>query len=369
MKADSTALGAGVTGKLGKSPLLGWVRGWFTPQTPQRTPEELLFTRLLFAYVLWMATPPVHWVFESKQPHPVGIANFVDLTWLSQPYIWPALHYTCALLLILYVWNIGARVVMPVFFILQVCMYTLRSSQGAVGHSMQLLTLVVLAHTIGHTLYPLWRKWRPAQEGQPVPSPQEVALNLTTQTIAAGYVICGLSKLFLKDDRWTLRLSNLDRWLGDVPNLAVQLQKTAMMDFYNALEQTAAPMQQFMLKLLIEQPGAARVVFGTGLLLELLACLALLNRRWQLALGVSLIAMHVMIEQTMRLSFGFHIWILFVFWVNVPYWLGQAYRWVTAKLRDRSEYAGVPGAELAGTTGAVPLVQTTSPEAVLAAKP
>lgn len=294
---------------LRKSPR-GSLGPWFTLKPPTRTREEVTGLRLLFAYVLWLALPPVTWVFQSGQPKPNGITHFVDLTFLANQEVWGYLHWLCLALIILYALGVALPVVVPLLFIQHLVVFTYTNSQGYIGHSMQLASMIVMAQMFGFTFWPLWMRYG---RKQPVNSHQaaESAFSFTSQTIAASYVICGLTKL----------MNSEGRWIADIPNLAMQLQKTAKMDFYNTLTVAHQPLQEYMLRLLIEHPWQARVAFGMGLFLELAAIVALLGRRWELALGISVIVMHLVISEAMNLAFPFHLWVLFIFWVNPSFWL------------------------------------------------
>lgn len=303
---------------------------WISLTPTLRLPEEILGLRLLFAYVLLMALPPETWTFPSVQPHPNGIAHWFDLTFMADPVLWSRLQHAGLVLIVLYALGIALPLVLPLLLALHLCIFTLSNSQGSIGHSMQLVTLVLLAQTVGYTLWPLYdlarrKLMKPTGSRSPLRSP-DMALWFTTQTIAAAYVICGIAKL----------VNSEGRWIADIPNLAVQLHKTSMMDYYNDLQQVAAPVQDFMLRLLIDQPGLATVAFSFGLFLELGAILALLGRRWELLLGISVLMMHKVISEAMSLFFPFHMWVLFIFWVNVPFWLGYAVRrgWTTWRPRQ-----------------------------------
>jgi hypothetical protein len=296
-----------------KSPAITKLGPWINLNAPRRLPEEIVGIRCLFAFVLYLALPPVGWVFQSGQPHPNGLGHWIDFSFLAAPGVWPVIHYISLALIVLYALGLALPVVLPLILLEHLCVFTLNNSQGYIGHSMQLVTMIILAQAVGVTLWPLWKRLRKIDS--PL-SGYEVGLSFTSQTMAAAYVICGLTKL----------INSEGKWISDVPNLAMQLHKTAMMDYYNTLEKAVPPLQAYMEHMLIEAPGMARVIFGSGLVLELAAILALLGRRWELALGVATILMHKIISQSMSLSFPFHIWVLFIFWVNAPYWIGWAIR-------------------------------------------
>ena len=66
---------------------------------------------------------------------------------------------------------------------------------------------------------------------------------------------------------------------------------------------------------------AARAVFAPGLLLELFAFLALLSRRWALAIGLGLVTLHASIEYMMSLHFPLFQYSVAIWMINLPFWL------------------------------------------------
>ncbi len=77
------------------------------------------------------------------------------------------------------------------------------------------------------------------------------------------------------------------------------------------------------------------MAFTPVLLAEMLAFLALFNRRMLALWGLVLIGMHWGIEIVMKLHFAYNQQILWIFWVNVPFWI-----WAVAKSRSRPVSSG-----------------------------
>ena len=102
-----------------------------------------------------------------------------------------------------------------------------------------------------------------------------------------------------------------------VPGLALELQKTNWSAYYDTL-QPVPPVLASMVGLMNEHPTLARLFFGTGLLLELFAFLALLGRRWAFFYGLAIIVMHLSISHLMQLDFWYHIWAAVIFLLNLP---------------------------------------------------
>jgi hypothetical protein len=62
----------------------------------------------------------------------------------------------------------------------------------------------------------------------------------------------------------------------------------------------------------------ARIVFGAGLVIELLGFVILINRRWAFIGGVAIIALHLSISRLMNLNFEAHMIAVLIYCVNLP---------------------------------------------------
>jgi hypothetical protein len=69
---------------------------------------------------------------------------------------------------------------------------------------------------------------------------------------------------------------------------------------------------------IVDYPNVARLVFGSGLLIELLGFVVLINRKWAFWGGLTIIGLHLSISKLMDLHFGFHMLAALVFIVNLP---------------------------------------------------
>jgi hypothetical protein len=79
-------------------------------------------------------------------------------------------------------------------------------------------------------------------------------------------------------------------------------------------------------RLIVEHPNLTRLAFTPGLLLELGALLALTGRRAACAVGLGLLAMHLLAREVMELGFVAHEWLLVIFFINVPWLVCAAWR-------------------------------------------
>lgn len=69
---------------------------------------------------------------------------------------------------------------------------------------------------------------------------------------------------------------------------------------------------------LISHPDFTYFMLGVALLLELGAVVALINRRWAIAIGLGLVAMHQGIRHLMQIDFARHERLILVYLVEVP---------------------------------------------------
>lgn len=283
--------------------------------------------RLCFAGVVWWSLPhPGSMVVMDSQPYPTGLANYIDLTFFADPQVYQICYYLLCGALLSYSLGLLLPLALPAAACIHIGMITLHNSQGATHHSFQLVSLILLAQWVV-----CWIPWVRRLFGRP---PLKLPEGLkwrdymawySLQVIAAAYVIAGVIKLINTDGRWII----------DSPNLAVQMMKTNAQNYYNWLQTDAvyeqrATVAQFM----IDNPNVTRLFLGTGLLIELLAFLLLVNRMWALVMGIFILALHWGIDMTMGLTFKYQMAVVAVFLINVPFWVGWLGRRFFAKKGD-----------------------------------
>jgi hypothetical protein len=271
---------------------------------------ELLIMRTVFAGVVW------RWMPRSlgfpDQPHPIGLARMMDLTWLSEHYGWvrPAL----AGLLVAYAAGLGLPVVLPLLAFLHIGIYTLYNSQGFVTHSIQVTDQVLLAQALVAVFFGFWRLCT----GKPFAfrggaTRDSFILYFSQGVILLSYFTSACSKL----------LRSEGRWLQDLPNMPLGLLRTRLQAYYSdpsGIPPDAPPLTDW----LIANPTAAIWMFAPGFFIELLAVLGLRNRLYALVAGLALIALHESISLVMRLDFILNEWCVLIFLVNLPWWLWWA---------------------------------------------
>ena len=218
-----------------------------------------MFLMRLFCSLHFYDTLP-HQVPFATMPFPNGLARMIDFTVLAQPGLWPILKAIAVFCLIAYTLGRCSVPALAYLVALIVSFGTLRNSQGAIGHSTQLLALVMLAQW-GMGLIDLITNpnktttlWRTNAEGE------RRMIHAARVMMAAAYLTTAISKI----DR------SHGRWLMDIPNLSVQIVKTQANDYYNTLEPTKPEFAKELPDLIAEHPYLARLLFAPGLLIELL---------------------------------------------------------------------------------------------------
>lgn len=280
---------------------------------------EAAIMRVLLAAVVWWSLPLARDVADlSAQKSPTGLATFIDLTWLSAPGVFLGCQIVLGIALALYATNRLMLLATGTMALVHILLFTLDNSQGATNHAYQLLSLVQLAQFLTYlspTVIRLLERWKKTKF-PPLFAPDirlsDLAIFFTQQTIAGAYLITGLTKL--------IRSKGL--WVWQSPNLSVELLKSNAQNFYNRLETDATYDQRLAVaQWMIDHPMLTRALMGGGLVIELGALLALRGRAWALGVGIAVIALHWGIDVSMGLFFKFHIALVIIYFINVPYWI------------------------------------------------
>ncbi len=284
-------------------------RPWWKPGSFAYGPIELFvmraaFAALAFINIKWETAP-----YTTQDPSKsVGLARFFDLTWLGHHPPGALTQNAVIAFLLLYVAGfLPALGLLPLAFFATL-IGTLINSQGAINHSWQLVTMMLLAQLLVYA-------WPRRGNGRlnwsvtlkPDLDRHRQAAHAALIVIAASYVVCGLVKLANSDGMWLLR----------APLLAVQLLKTHYNHFYDTLNMPPDWLRS-VTEFLLDHPNIARLVFGSGLLIELLGFVVLISRRWSFAGGLAIIAMHLSISRLMNLNFDAHIFAALIYCVNLP---------------------------------------------------
>jgi hypothetical protein len=179
---------------------------------------------------------------------------------------------------------------------------TLANSQGAANHSTQLVSMILLGQFMTYAAF-IWRGglFKPGEGAQ------RWVIHVSMVIFAAAYVVSAWMKLDNSDMKWIQR----------VPSLALELRKSNWSEYYDTLRPVPESLNR-VVDMMSEHPGIARLIFGSGLFIELFAFVALFGRRCAFFTGLAIIVLHMSISQLMQLDFGYHMAAAMLFLVNLP---------------------------------------------------
>lgn len=275
-----------------------WFRTGFVPE-PLGALEWLIMRFSFAALVLWTMNDPHPFDFPG-QPAPVGIARWVNLTWLHQDGMFHYVLGTSAALGLFYVLGRGLLMVLPLLTALHVAVWTYADSQGSIHHGLQLVSMVLLVQTIV-----VWVKKSSASE----------QLRASLWYYSRGMVLFSYGASAL-----TKIIDTRGLWVWQSKYLPIELVKSWRMEYLDKFDPAYAgdPAAAFWLN---QHSFVAQVVFGAGFFLELFAFLGLRDRAWSAVIGLVIVTMHFSIEWLMQLSFENHQWLCLIFLINPIGWL------------------------------------------------
>lgn len=291
-------------------------------------PLERVILRVLFAIVVFESMP-LGEPFDrlpalaaraalpfQGQPHPNGLAHWIDVTPFSNPIVVQTLGWTCVAALLLYVAGRGLPIALPYLAAASIGFGTLQNSQGAIRHQDQIISLILLAQSAVVVTSALRSIWSHTPENRVARrSFIDARLHYAAMiVIVASYLIAGVSKVQRSDGAW----------LANSHLIGIQVVKTYRQNFYNDLdaERFGEPNVPYA-DVLLSHPDLSRVALAGGLFLELFAFLALYDRRSALVFGLLFIAFHRSIAVVLGLEFQNHEKVVWIFLIDVPYWLGR----------------------------------------------
>ena len=310
-----------------------FVKDLFRWEPIAHTRWEMIVMRALFVLLIWdtqsawaaelwnplamikaMILRPLGWdITFAQQPHPNGIAMFMDVTWISID--WVEKTFRAVTFVSLIAFAIGAP---AVFSLLVPTMFgilagTLGNSQGAIGHTAQLLHQVMLGIWIG-SAWAWFRQRKGLGLWREFTLPQ-LEMEVGRQVLIGGYVASAVSKL----------IESKAMWFVNAKYLPIHMVKNNDMKFYQLLDPVYQTYEGIA-KMMLEHPLACQVVFGIGLPLELFAFFGLRNRRMALIFGILLWVFHFMVNRLMNLFFFFNMGLLIVFLICPWWWIARLFR-------------------------------------------
>ena len=267
------------------SSLRKFADGFFS--LPTVSSLEGLFLRLLFGIVV-ASTLSLQVPFHD-QPHPVGLARFFDLTWLSDPEKLSVYRNILYLLLFIYASGWCLPIALPLLAGGYSLMFTLYNSQGYTHHGYQIISLTLFVQAITVLYYSVLKRLRL----QPPDALLNSWLLVQSQVVVTGtYLVSFLTKLFVTGGMWF--------WNANY--IALDMIKTQRQHYFSRFNPAdlGDPPEAIWL---LEHPWLARGLFASGVVLEAIAFFALASRKLSFVLGIGLILMHRSVSMLMGLRF------------------------------------------------------------------
>jgi hypothetical protein len=320
-----------------------FVAGFFS--LPTVSPLEGLFLRLLFGIVV-ASTLSLQVPFHD-QPHPVGLARFFDLTWLSDPQKLSA--YRAVLYAFLFVYASGwfLPIVLPLLAVGYSLMFTLYNSQGYTHHGYQIVSLTLLVQAVTVVYYSILKGLRV----QPPDALLNSWLLVQSQVVVTGtYLVSFLTKLFVTGGMWF--------WNANY--IALDMIKTQRQQYFSKFNPAdlGDPSEAIWL---LEHPWMARGLFASGVVLEAIAFFALASRKVGVVIGVGIILMHRSVSMLMGLRFQNNEMLSAIFLIGIPY--------LMARGLERVHPVAVRIGLLIGAGVGIPLSYFVQPAAIQNAMP
>ena len=318
--------------------LRNFAAGFFS--LPTVSSLEGFFLRLLFGVVV-ASTLSLQVPFHD-QPHPVGLARFFDLTWLSDPEKLSAYRGLLYLLLLVYASGWLLPIVLPLLAVAYSLMFTLYNSQGYTHHGYQIIGLTLLVQAVTVVYYAVLKGLRL----QPPDTLLNSWLLVQSQVVVTGtYLVSFLTKLFATGGMW----------FWNAHYIALDMIKTQRQHYFSRFNPAdlGDPPEAIWL---LEHPWMARGLFASGVVLEAIAFFALASRRLGFVIGVGLILMHRSVSMLMGLRFQNNEMLSAIFLIGVPY--------VLARCLERVHPVAVRLGLLIGAGVGIPLSYFAQPAAI-----
>jgi hypothetical protein len=255
--------------------------------------------RLLFG-VFWFVHVPYTLFTVSGQPVPAGLANFVDLTILTNTTVAIAITALSAIILWLYVRGTSLLGVTLGMFVIGVLTQTLLDSQGAF-HRNEILSLIPLGQFLAYAISKVFKADDTVVCNR--------AISFSKQMIVATYFIAGITKLQISGVYWVI----------DSPNAVLQFAKSFYQLYYSIDAAFVPSFVNSITSFWSSFPNLLRLMMLGGLLLEVLSPLALYNKRTGKWFGWLMLAFHIGIFFIMAVLFLHFLFVLILFFILPSY--------------------------------------------------
>lgn len=250
-------------------------------------------SRIIIAFVVVKYCLPKTIIYKN-QPYPVGLGRFISLTWLSNDYYYKPLRLLTLICCFLFVINFFSP--FPIFIMaLYTLLYgTLRNSQGAKSHLIQLTSLIL----IGLFITDLYAKYMGIDNDELL----SLQILVSQGILVACYFTAGISKLIKSN--WM--------WASLTVNAPLQMVKTARQRHHTRIESERKLNRKILLAdFFYSRPHLCKAFFSLGLMIEISSPIFLQNQFSTLILGLLLVSFHYVNLQVMSVSFNENLYLIF----------------------------------------------------------
>jgi hypothetical protein len=269
--------------------------------------QELEIMRAGFAIAFLFTLDDLKF-FASKGDYyrPVGIARWLDLSWLSRHR--RLLDRISLVALMAYVLDLQTPWALLFLTLYLLCQVTVRGSTAGVSHEPVLVVAVAQMAAIG--IWDASTQWSWDLGHWVATSQADTMVWWTVQALVALYFTSGLSKVLLSGGRW------IQRSPGLLVAAAARLETSGAMAVGGSQRKRARV--EGYIGLLLARPQTTRVLFAGGLFVELWSPLGLVGENAMLAVGVALLGLHWANARLLLLPCAVYQILVFVYLVNLP---------------------------------------------------
>ena len=320
------------------------------------SPLEGFFMRLLFALALIFTIRfPVQ--FEGE-PHPVGLLKLLHkiddhrawLTWLSDSHTttignwtlktYEIFRWSFIALMLPYVTGFALPLVLPVAAFLHILPFTLFNSQGYTYHGSAMISTVLLVQALTVLYYSFKHRFTVAS---PDAKLRGWMLVQSMVIVTGAYFISVIAKMEASHGMWFMNSNNVALDMikterqtffnhneGPPPGITPEeLQIVQQIGITDVMFRAKSYPIQIISTWLLEHPWTARILFGSGVMLELVCILAIGNRVLAFFLGICLLAFHRSIDMLMSgVAFPNNEICDFIFLVGLPFGFAWLLEWI-----------------------------------------
>jgi hypothetical protein len=281
---------------------------------------RLGFVMLLLSRFPSLASLPTS---RAELDFPNGLLRWIDMSWALDPTGYSIIILVLNAAAALYITGFAFPLSATVLFLCYLVTGTLHNSVGSISHYYQVMTLVLLGQSVAAWLWAIAAKDRREAWTRSPAELHSFTTRVTLQVLAGNYVLAALTKL----------VASKGAWIWNAQYMPVQYVKIQAQRYYTNLEPADTGLGGALNELCVQNPWLCMLVYAPGFFVELLAFIMLFGRAWQLFIGLAIIAMHALVELMMNLRFPQHQWVVFLYAVNLPFWVVQGARYLQLGLR------------------------------------